>query len=93
MRVCAVLSLLASLVHCALGSSIMGIDLGSQTAKVGLVSRGSPLQIVTNMHSKRKTENMILFDDGSRFYGADASSLVAKKPKQSCQGFNALLGR
>ena len=60
--------------------SIIGIDMGALYTKIALVRRGSPLSIVTNLHSKRKTETMILFDEGSRFYGSDASSLIARKP-------------
>ena len=75
------------------GKSILGIDLGSLFMKVALVQRGSPLEIVTNMHSKRKTEQMILFDAGTRFYGADASSLLARKPMQTPVQMTLLLGR
>ncbi|KAL3918718.1 MAG: hypothetical protein SGILL_004103 [Bacillariaceae sp.] len=61
--------------------------------KVALVQRGAPLEIVTNMHSKRKTEQMILFDQGSRFYGADASSLLARKPTKTPVAMSIMLGR
>jgi len=61
--------------------------------KVALVQRNSPLEIVTNMHSKRKTEQMVLFDAGSRFYGADASSLMARKPHLTPSQFSVMLGR
>jgi hypoxia up-regulated 1 len=67
--------------------------MGSQTFKLGLVSRGKPLEIVTNLHSKRKTETMVLFDQGSRFYGADASSLQTRKPLQTPAMINLLCGR
>ena len=73
--------------------AILGVDLGSLFMKVALVQRGAPLEIVTNMHSKRKTEQMILFDAGTRFYGADASSLLARKPKQTPVQMTLLLGR
>ena len=65
----------------ALAKAILGVDLGSLYMKVALVQRGSPLEIVTNMHSKRKTEQMVLFDSDTRFYGADANSLIARKPQ------------
>ena len=51
--------------------AILGVDLGALYMKVALVQRGAPLEIVTNFHSKRKTEQMILFDAGTRFYGAE----------------------
>lgn len=61
--------------------------------KVALVQRNAPLEIVVNMHSKRKTEQMILFDAGTRFYGSDASSLIARKPTFTPYSMNMLLGR
>jgi len=72
---------------------LQGLDLGTNTFKTGLVRRGSPLEIVTNLHSKRKTEQMILFDQGSRFFGADASSLQSRKPLTCPLGMSVLLGR
>jgi len=73
--------------------AILGVDLGSLYMKVALVQRNSPLEIVTNLHSKRKTEQMVLFDQGSRFYGADASSLMARKPHLTPSQMTILLGR
>jgi hypoxia up-regulated 1 len=61
--------------------------------KVALVQRNSPLEIVTNLHSKRKTEQMVLFDAGTRFYGADADSLLARKPHLTPQSMSIFLGR
>ena len=73
--------------------AILGVDLGTLFMKVALVQRGAPLEIVTNFHSKRKTEQMILFDQGSRFYGADASSLLARKPLKTALQMSLMLGR
>lgn len=61
--------------------------------KVALVRPGSPLEIVTNLHSKRKTENMILFDNGQRFYGADAAALLARKSTKTAVHVSLALGR
>lgn len=72
---------------------ILGVDLGSMYMKVALVQRNAPLEIIVNMHSKRKTEHMILFDSGTRFYGSDASSLIARKPTFTPYSMNMLLGR
>ncbi|EED89924.1 heat shock protein, partial [Thalassiosira pseudonana CCMP1335] len=76
-----------------LSKAILGVDLGSLYMKVALVQRNSPLEIVTNLHSKRKTEQMVLFDAGSRFYGADASSLMARKPHLTPSQMSVMLGR
>lgn len=73
--------------------AILGVDIGSLYMKVALVQRNSPLEIVTNLHSKRKTEVMVLFDNGSRFYGADASSLLARKPQLTPASLGVMLGR
>ena len=48
---------------------------------------------MTNLHSKRKTETMVLFDQGSRFFGADASSLQTRKPLATPAMMGVLLGR
>jgi hypoxia up-regulated 1 len=73
--------------------AILGVDLGALYMKVALVQSGSPLEIVTNLHSQRKTEQMILFDKTQRFYGADASSLLARKSHQTPAAMSLLLGR
>ena len=91
-------SALAAVAVCMLpclaeAKAILGIDLGSLYMKVALVQRGAPLEIVTNLHSKRKTEHMILFDSGSRFYGADASSLLARKPLKTPSTMSVMLGK
>jgi len=84
---------LAALPTTSLSKAILGVDLGSLYMKVALVQRNSPLEIVTNLHSKRKTEQMVLFDAGSRFYGADASSLMARKPHLTPSAMSVMLGR
>jgi len=73
--------------------AILGVDLGSIYMKVALVQRGAPLEIVTNMHSKRKTEQIVLFDQGTRLYGSDANSLLARKPTKTPIGMSVMLGR
>lgn len=84
--------LLSSMTYVS-AKAILGVDLGSIYMKVALVQRGAPLEIVTNMHSKRKTEQMILFDQGTRLYGSDASSLLARKPTNVPLGMSVMLGR
>ena len=90
--VCASSLLLAS-TNTVDAKAILGIDMGSLYMKVALVQRGAPLEIVTNLHSKRRTEQMVLFDQGSRFYGADANSLLARKPTKTPAAMSTLLGR
>jgi hypoxia up-regulated 1 len=88
-----VLWVAGGLISCVSAKAILGIDLGSLYMKVALVQRGAPLEIVTNLHSKRKTEQMILFDQGSRFFGADANSLLARKPTKVPAAMSVMLGR
>jgi len=85
--------LLLALPHCIQSKAILGVDLGSLYMKVALVQRGAPLEIVTNLHSKRKTEHMILFDAGTRFYGADANSMIGRKPLKTPTSMSVFLGR
>mmetsp|Transcript_4268 Transcript_4268/g.9480 ORF Transcript_4268/g.9480 Transcript_4268/m.9480 type:complete len:962 (+) Transcript_4268:139-3024(+) len=75
------------------GRSVLGVDLGSTYMKVALVRSGSPLEIVTNLHSKRKTEQMILFDQQQRFYGADANGLLQRKAQFTPTSMTEMLGR
>ena len=77
----------------AAAKAILGVDLGSLYMKVALVQRNSPLEIVTNLHSKRRTEQMVLFDQNTRFYGADANSMAARKPDKIPSGMSVMLGR
>jgi hypoxia up-regulated 1 len=88
-----VLALSQNILRVAARRGILGLDLGSSYMKVALVQSGSPLQIVTNLHSKRKTEQMILFDNGQRLYGADANALMARKSHVTTVGMTLLLGR
>lgn len=87
----------SNLVQLVQARAILGVDLGSVYMKVALVQRGSPLEIVTNLHSKRKTEQMILFegsgDNKQRFYGADANALLARKSNKTPLGMSVLLGQ
>lgn len=89
----AMLWVAGGLISCASAKAILGVDLGSLYMKVALVQRGAPLEIVTNLHSKRKTEQMILFDQGTRFYGADANGLLARKPTKTPVAMSVVLGR
>ena len=41
--------------------NVIGIDFGSDTMKVAIVQPGAPMEIVTNLQSKRKTPTAISF--------------------------------
>jgi len=74
-------------------AQLIGIDTGSQYFKVALVKPGSPFQIVTNVHSKRKTQTILGFDDGERRFGGDAVTLASRRPQQAIAFVPRLLGR
>jgi activator of 2-hydroxyglutaryl-CoA dehydratase len=81
------------------GRAILGVDMGSLYMKVALVQSGNPIEIVTNLHSKRKTEQMILLESNKnhqnlqRFYGADAAALLARKASSTPTAMSVMLGR
>ena len=64
-------------------AQLIGIDTGSQYFKVALVKPGSPFQIVTNVHSKRKTATILGFDEAERRFGGDAVTLASRRPTQA----------
>ena len=74
-------------------ASILGIDLGHKFFKVALVKPGTPFEIVTNVHTKRKTESLVGFDDGERRFGGDAKTLAGRRPHLVFDGLRRLLGR
>jgi hypothetical protein len=61
--------------------------------KVAIVSPGSPLNIVTNLQSKRKTPTAVAFYRGERMFGSDATALSAKKPESTFVKLNRAIGR
>ena len=74
-------------------AQLIGIDTGSQYFKVALVKPGSPFQIVTNVHSKRKTATILGFDEAERRFGGDAVTLASRRPTQAISFVSRLLGR
>uniref|UniRef100_A0A7S2UZJ9 Uncharacterized protein n=1 Tax=Fibrocapsa japonica TaxID=94617 RepID=A0A7S2UZJ9_9STRA len=75
------------------GGNVIGIDMGSEFMKVALVQPGSPLEIVINFHSKRKTPTYITFYKGERYYGSDAFGMTSKSPQSTYFHVGSLLGR
>lgn len=60
--------------------------------KVALVKPGTPFEIVTNIHSKRKTETIVAFDGEERLYGADAANIGVRRPASAYSQIRKLLG-
>jgi len=81
-----------SFYHTCLGN-VIGIDFGSDAVKVGIVSPGTPLDIVTNFQSKRKTPMVISFNKGERAFGSDAYALMGRKPETTVSKLYRMIGR
>lgn len=63
----------------SLGTSILGIDFGTDTFKVMTLKSNAP-DIVLNDQSGRKTDSLVGFDiNGERVFGKAADQLVRKK--------------
>jgi hypoxia up-regulated 1 len=73
--------------------AIIGVDLGSKYFKVALVKPGTPFEIVTNVHTKRKTETLVGFDEGERRFGGDAKTLAGRRPHLVFEQIPHLLGK
>eukprot|EP01039_Chlorochromonas_danica_P006723 gene6723-7432_t len=78
---------------CAVYANVIGIDLASDSLKVAIVQPGTPLEIVTNFQSKRKTPVCVAFYKNERLFGSDASALMGRKPEASFSKFFRMLGR
>ncbi len=56
--------------------AVLGIDFGSEYIKVASVKPGTPFHIVVDEQSKRKIPSVVAFDQGERWFGNGAVSLV-----------------
>ncbi|KAJ9233003.1 hypothetical protein DTO207G8_6343 [Paecilomyces variotii] len=84
----------------AVGSAVLGIDLGTEYIKAALVKPGIPLEIVLTKDSKRKESAAVAFKPAregnapfpERFYGGDALALAARFPDDVYSNLKTLLG-
>lgn len=78
-----------------LGSTVMGIDFGSQNIKISYVVPGAsnPLQIALNDMADRKTVNAVAFRNGLPFLGPHALKPIINQPERGYLWLNCLLGR
>jgi len=90
---CLTIALLFGSIFYVTNGAIIGIDLGSKYFKVALVKPGTPFEIVTNVHTKRKTETLVGFDEGERRFGGDAKTLAGRRPHLVFEQIPHLLGK
>lgn len=84
----------------AVGSAVLGIDLGTEYLKAALVKPGIPLEIVLTKDSKRKESAAVAFKPAreanapfpERFYGGDALALAPRFPDDVYANLKVLLG-
>ncbi|KAL4774554.1 Hsp70 protein-domain-containing protein [Aspergillus nidulans var. acristatus] len=84
----------------AVGSAVLGIDVGTEYLKAALVKPGIPLEIVLTKDSKRKESAAVAFKPTrqsdalfpERFYGGDALALSARYPDDVYVNLKTLLG-
>lgn len=75
-------------------AATMTVDLGSDTLKVGIVQpTKTPISIVLNEMSKRKTAAAVAVVKGERLVGEDAAALAARFPEKVFTGFRDMLGK
>lgn len=75
LSLCVVLVALVAASH----GAVLGIDFGSQFLKMALVKPGTPFDIVTDEHSKRKLPTIVGFLPKERLFGNGAMALVSAR--------------
>lgn len=72
----------------------MPIDLGSEYLKVSLIKPGrTPISIVVNEMSKRKSPALVSFVNGERLLGEEAFSFAVRYPESTVSRAHELLGK
>jgi hypoxia up-regulated 1 len=88
------LAVLALSAATAVHGSLMAIDLGSEFLKVCLVKPGrTPISIVVNEMSKRKSPALVGLVEEDRVVGEEAFSFAIRYPSTIYSGLRNLLGR
>jgi len=72
--------------------ALIGIDYGNEFFKVSMIQPGKPIEIVSNIHSKRKTDTAVSFFEPVRVFGSDALNHDLKAKKKVYVNTNAALG-
>lgn len=87
------LLLLACSLFVHTNAAVIGIDLGTEFIKVGIVKPGSPVDVVLNEQSKRKTPSTVGWRLKERHLGESAKTLNARFPSTIFKYLNLLIGK
>eukprot|EP00010_Vexillifera_abyssalis_P001096 CAMPEP_0201560938 /NCGR_PEP_ID=MMETSP0173_2-20130828/78527_1 /ASSEMBLY_ACC=CAM_ASM_000268 /TAXON_ID=218659 /ORGANISM="Vexillifera sp., Strain DIVA3 564/2" /LENGTH=908 /DNA_ID=CAMNT_0047975403 /DNA_START=31 /DNA_END=2755 /DNA_ORIENTATION=- len=74
------------------GGSVVGIDLGAEWYKIGLI-QGTTFDVVVNKEGRRKQPSFVGFYRGERVFGRDAERILTRKPSQVYTNTQHLLGK
>ena len=74
------------------GAAVLGIDLGSEWLRVGLVKPGVPMEIVLNKETRRKTPMVVYTSLKERLLGEESLSAGIKRPSAAHKYFTRTLG-
>ena len=76
-----IVALVVSALVCGTHAKLLAVDMGSDTTKIALVKPGrTPISLVTNEMSKRKTPTKVSFSKGVRLFGEAAANLEQRYP-------------
>ena len=75
-------NIILALVAAVASANVIGIDFGTEFMKVALVQPGSPLEIVTNTVSKRKSETVVACVRGERLFAARLRTQAQKRDER-----------
>lgn len=82
------------LLGCSSHASMMAVDLGSEFMKVSLIKPGkTPISIVVNEMSKRKSPALVGVVKGERLLGEEAFSMSVRYPDSIFTRVRDLLGK
>eukprot|EP00213_Chloropicon_mariensis_P005713 CAMPEP_0197471714 /NCGR_PEP_ID=MMETSP1309-20131121/2670_1 /TAXON_ID=464262 /ORGANISM="Genus nov. species nov., Strain RCC998" /LENGTH=923 /DNA_ID=CAMNT_0043009637 /DNA_START=74 /DNA_END=2845 /DNA_ORIENTATION=+ len=75
-------------------AKLLALDMGSDTTKIALVKPGrSPVTLVTNEMSKRKTPTKVAFNQGARLFGEAAAGIEQRYPQKVFSRVRDALGQ
>ena len=77
-------------------SAVSSIDLGSEWMKVAVVNLKpgqSPISVVINEMSKRKSPALVAFQSGNRLIGEEAAGIVARYPDKVYSFIRDMIGK